>query len=414
MRLKLLFILTIVALSSCTTQKTVSKMITDSQNFIEYLKRDEQLSKILNEKEKYKVQVIYTQINRDKSNNADFKNFEFNVNDDYFYPASTVKFPLTILALQRLNELKENGIDRKTTINFGAEFSGQTETTTEPQAENNLPTIENYIKQILLVSDNAAYNRLYEFLGQDYINSELRKKGYNKTQIRHRLEIFLNNEENAATNPVKFLNDKGQNIYSEPLKISHFKFDERKDFIGKAYYKSGKLIEEPMDFSSKNRMPLNEFHSLVQNLIFPSEKSFKITDGDRKFLLKYMSMFPQESTFPTYGENDYDARYKFLFYGSEKGDKQKNIRIFNKVGNAYGQLTDAIYFVDFDKNIEFLLSATIYCNEDEILNDDKYDYETIGFPFMKRLGEVIYDFENQRKREYQPNLKEFKFNYSTK
>ena len=32
----------------------------------------------------------------------------------------------------------------------------------------------------------------------------------------------------------------------------------------------------------------------------------------------------------------------------------------------------------------------MYVNKDEILNDDKYDYDTIGLPFMKRLGEIIY------------------------
>lgn len=389
-------------------------MMTDNNDFLEFLLKDSTLSPILKQKDKYKVQIIYTEINRDENNQPNFKNFEFNVGNQYFYPASTVKFPLTILALQRLNELKDKGIDRKTAINFGAEFSGQTETTAELQAENNLPKIENYIKQILLVSDNAAYNRLYEFLGQDYINSELRKKGYSQTQIRHRLEIFLTDEENAATNPIKFLDDSGKTIYSEPLKISRFAFEKRNDSIGKAYYKNGNLVHEPMNFSSKNRMPLNEFHSMVKNLVFPSEKSFNISADDRTFLLKYMSMFPQESRFPTYDDGHFDSRYKFLFYGSEKSEKPKSIRIFNKVGNAYGQLTDAIYFADFENDVEFLLSATIYCNEDETLNDDKYDYETVGFPFLKRLGQVIYEYEKARPKKFKPNLQDFKFDYSSK
>ena len=399
----------ILVVIGCSTQKSVQKM-ENSQDFYQYISQDSFISNILNQKEKYKAQIIYTQINRDENNKPTFKNFELNADENaYFYPASTVKFPLTILALQRLNELK---IDKKTTINFGAAFSGQTETTSEKNAENGLPTIQNYVKQILLVSDNASYNRLYEFLGQQYINEELRKKGYEKTQIRHRLEIFLTPEENAATNPISFLDNSGKIIYSEPLKVSKFQFEKRNDFIGKAYYKGENLINEPMDFSLKNRLPLNDLHSILQNLVFPSEKSFNIYNEDRLFLLKSMSMFPQESKFPTYSENEYDAVCKFLLYGSGKGDKPKNIRIFNKVGDAYGQLTDAAYIVDFEKNIEFMLSATIYCNEDETLNDDKYDYETIGFPFMKRLGEMVYNFETSRKRKNSPDLSEFQFDYS--
>jgi hypothetical protein len=89
----------------------------------------------------------------------------------------------------------------------------------------------------------------------------------------------------------------------------------------------------------------------------------------------------------------------------------KNIRIFNKEGDAYGQLLDVAYIVDFDKNIEFFLSAEIYCNQDGVINDDKYDYETIGYPFMKNLGKVIYDYEVNRKRAYYPDLSSFKLTY---
>ena len=113
----------ILVLIGCSTQKSVQKM-ENSQDFYQYISQDSFISNILNQKEKYKAQIIYTQINRDENNKPTFKNFELNADENaYFYPASTVKFPLTILVLQHLNELK---IDKKTTINFGAAFSGQT------------------------------------------------------------------------------------------------------------------------------------------------------------------------------------------------------------------------------------------------------------------------------------------------
>jgi hypothetical protein len=64
--------------------------------------------------------------------------------------------------------------------------------------------------------------------------------------------------------------------------------------------------------------------------------------------------------------------------------------------------------VDLDKNIEFMVSATIYCNSDGILNDNTYDYDTLGLPFMKNLGSVLYDFELTRKRKRIPDLSEFR------
>ena len=94
-------------------------------------------------------------------------------------------------------------------------------------------------------------------------------------------------------------------------------------------------------------------------------------------------------------------------YGG-KGELDSNIRIFNKEGDAYGFLTDVAYIVDYKNNIEFFLSANIYCNSDGIFNDDHYDYETVGYPFLRNIGRVIYEYELQRKRERIPDLSTFK------
>ena len=57
-----------------------------------------------------RVQIIYSQIDRRKSGQPEFTDHYFNVNDsEYFYPASTVKLPVAILALQKLNQLKIKG-----------------------------------------------------------------------------------------------------------------------------------------------------------------------------------------------------------------------------------------------------------------------------------------------------------------
>ncbi|MDQ3683121.1 MAG: hypothetical protein M3352_08635, partial [Bacteroidota bacterium] len=78
---------------------------------------------------------------------------------------------------------------------------------------------------------------------------------------------------------------------------------------------------------------------------------------------------------------------------------------------AYGFLTDASYVVDFKNKIEFMLAATIYVNSDEVLNDDKYDYDTIGYPFLYQLGQSIYKYELQRPRIHKPDLSAFKVQY---
>jgi len=99
-------------------------------------------------------------------------------------------------------------------------------------------------------------------------------------------------------------------------------------------------------------------------------------------------------------------------YGSHKDDVvNPNIRIFNKVGDAYGFLLDNAYIVDFSTGVEFMLTTVLLCNNDEVFNDDHYDYATVGFPFMKNLGQLIYDFESTRPRKYKADLSKFKMSY---
>jgi hypothetical protein len=56
----------------------------------------------------------------------------------------------------------------------------------------------------------------------------------------------------------------------------------------------------------------------------------------------------------------------------------------------------------------------INTNTDEIYNDSRYDYETLGFPFMKNLGQLIYQYERKRERSYKPDLSAFHFEYDRK
>jgi hypothetical protein len=336
--------------------------------------------------------------------------------DKYFYPASTVKMPVALLALQRLNELKVKGLVPATTMLTGAAYSGQQEVLNDPTSSNGVPSIGQYIRKIFLVSDNDAYNRLYEFLGMEYINEQLHKKGYPKAQIRHRLERALSEDENRHTNPVTFLDLEGKPFYSQPPQFCNKAFDPRNDLIGKAHFKNDALVDGPFDFSAKNRLPLQDLHQMLRSVLFPQSvpaaKRFGLSKEDLRFVVKCMGQFPGESAFPQYDTTNYwDAYCKFLYWGSEKGSRKGDVRIFNKVGDAYGFLLDIAYVVDFKKKIEFMLSAVIYCNSDGVINDSKYDYDTVGFPFMKNLGRTIYEYELTRKRSHLPDLSAFQLDF---
>ena len=374
--------------------------------------------KILNEPDKYRLQIIYTQIDRDKNNQPAFTNHYFNVNKQmYFNPASTVKLPLALLSLDKLNRLKEQNISKYTRIAFDSAYSKQTKMTVDKTAESGYPSIAHYIKKALLVSDNDAYNRMYEFVGQQQINHSLHSKGYDNVRIMHRF-VPMSIDENRHTNPVSFYDEDGNVLFTQPMLFNKDKFDHTRDEkLGNAYMDANdNIVQKPFDFSTKNRVALEELHNIMRSVMFPESvkpsQRFYLTHDDYIFLYQYLSQFPRETNYPKYdNEKFYDSFVKFFFRDSTHKTLPEGVRVFNKVGWAYGFLTDISYVADFKNNVEYLLSATIYVNEDGILNDGKYEYESIGHPFFFQLGKSVYEHELQRQRKKKTNLDRFKVNY---
>jgi hypothetical protein len=366
------------------------------------------------------VQVLYTQIDRDERNVPHFKSYSYRLNPNrYFYPASTVKLPTAIFALEKLNKLNIKGFTAKSTMITDSAFAGQTKVTKDTSSKNGLPSIENYIKKILLVSDNDAYNRLYEFVGREEINDKLKKYRLTGTRIIGRLAIGDKGESTRHTNPIDFYNGDKLVYHKPPL------FDSRdypmhlENMIqGKGYLdKNDKLVTQPFDFSQNNVYPLADQQSVLRRLLFPEvypeNDRYYLTDNQYKFIYKYMSMWPTESKHPTYNPPEYFPAYcKWLLYGGDSlAVINPHIRIFNKIGDSYGYDIDNAYIVDFKNKVEFIISAVVQSNDDEIYNDNKYEYKTVCLPFMKNLAQQIYQYELKRERKYKPNLKKFKFRY---
>jgi hypothetical protein len=410
----------ILFLAACNTNKFMQSTNYPPENsFLDTLLKAhlQEFTPVYNDTAKYRIQIIYTRIDRDAQNRPHFHDYHYRADTGrYFYPASTVKLPAVALALEKLNDLH---IDMHTPM-FTDSLPGITPAVlTDSSAENGLPSVAQYIKKILQVSDNDAFNRLYEFIGQESFNRSLWAKGYSGTQIRHRVGIGgISPEGNRHTNAVSFRRD-GQLLYQQPALYSSLIFPPRHDQMGSAYYNDQHvLVNSPMDASMKNRIPLADLHRMLRSIIFPEAvtktQRFRLRDSDYQFLYHCMSMQPEESVYPSYDTTEYHHNYvKFLLFGREKRqDEVTDIRIFNKPGWAYGFLTDVAYIIDFDNKVEFMLSATIYVNDDGILSDEHYQFKTTGEPFMKRLGAIIYQYELQRKKKHLPDLSRFKMSYS--
>ncbi len=375
-KLTLLFLFIFIGIS-CTEKNVENPLKTALSS------TDVRIKRVMDALDQYEVQIRYTKIDR-KNDSLIFTDFDFQVNDsNYFYPASTVKFPAAVAALEKLNEL--DSLHRNTSFYI----EGDSVQTTFGRA----------VQEIFAVSDNAANNRLVEFLGQDDLNYRIKNLGVSPFRISHRLSTT--NADDVTTKPLVIYLDDSTTVTSKSI-INTYPTALQLNQIqkGKGFYADDSLYQEPFDFSLKNYYPVSSQHAVLKRVIFPShftkDERFDLTAEQHQFLLEAMHTLPKNTGYDP--EEYYDSYGKFLLYGDTTDPIPDHIKIFNKVGYAYGTLTDCAYIKDTKNNIDFMVTATILVNSDGIFNDDQYEYDEIGIPFLAQLGRELHQQELNRNK----------------
>ncbi|PQB04754.1 serine hydrolase [Aureitalea marina] len=334
---------------------------------------------VLHDVKKYEIQIIYTRIDTLENGAISFQDYTFRTRDSsYFYPASTVKFPVAVLALEYADAQPE--------INLKSSFRSSPDSIWH--------SIDDDVRQIFAVSDNAANNRLYELMGRDQINNRMADLGVGAFRMAHRLSTP---DSDRARRDTLWFEENGDTLQlggGMDQEIVPLQLDLIKK--GKGFIRDGNIVNEPMDFSRKNYFPLATQHALMKRIIFPDnfkqEQLPQISAESRKSLLHHMHTLPKDAG---YDQTDYyDSYGKFFLYGDSKEPIPDHISIYNKVGYAYGTLSETAFIHDRKTGIGFMLSATILVNEDGIFNNDNYEYDKIGIPFMAQLGRELYVYES--------------------
>lgn len=400
-----------------SSSKALVKTAPKDTTFLDSLMRTqpEKFGAVLANASKHRIQILYTQIERDKHNHPTFRSFSFRLDPhEYFYPASTTKLPTALLALEKMNRLKLK--DKYLPIRIDSTRPDQSSPVThDSSSADGNASVAHYVRKIFLVSDNDAHNRLLEFVTPDTLNEALHSKGYIEAKINRRLGIGATPEQDSYMNPLALYDLSGKHVLyaqkaSVPQKKYSFALNGLKQGVG--VMRRGALVNEPIDFTESNYISLETLQRILRAALFPevlpARERFGLTPEDYDLVYSSMAKFPRESRYPKYDTTEYYDRYvKFSMFGNSKEPMPKHIRVFNKVGDAYGYMLENAYIVDFKKNIEFFVSAVLLANEDGIFNDEKYEYETVSFPFLGNLGQLLYNYESTRKRANKPNLAKF-------
>lgn len=329
---------------------------------------------VYNNQEKFEVQIILTELKKRKNGFTIHKK-KFNVDKkNYFYPASSIKLPIALLTIEKINE--------NPNLNINSEFS--------IKGDSIITTFKKEITDLFIISSNESYNRLFEFLGQDYINKKLKQKGFKDFSISHRLST--KESDNLKTKEINFyrngeINQIQKSINNKPLTKLNLKNLNK----GVGFILDNELQNKSMDFSRKNYFSIEELNNILIFLFFPEiskNKKFNLSKSQNLLIQKLMSSTPFEMGFD---KNIYPNNYnKFFIYGDKDG--MINDNIYNKVGNAYGYSIDNAYIYNKNSDRHFVLTACIYTNANNILNDNYYEYDEIGIPFLAEIGRFLTNY----------------------
>ena len=354
--------------------------------------------------ERFRAQILISEVRTNGWGAKVLKRHGYRVDAEYFYPASSIKLCAAVAALQTLEqlELEHPGATNllETPIRIAPLFPGDVAQTKDIGNLQGGPiTLGQEIRKLALVSDNQAFNRLYDLIGHSALNENMHALGLRSVVINHRLSDARSIPDNRASAPVTFHASKGDPILV-PARSSRLILTNKGPglLVGDGYQQGGKLIKTPMDFSTRNGMSVMDLQNLLVKLARPDmplgTPKLRLSGTHRAHLLQAMSEYPRESTNPVYREPLYPDDYsKFLLPGIRRifpnRTPGERIEITAKIGRAYGFTVDNSYLKNPRNGRAVFVTAILYTNADGILNDDKYEYETVADPFFAALGELV-------------------------
>jgi len=364
------------------------------------------LQKVFSNPQAYRAQVLITEVVRTPNGKPGLRQFRFRAGSEYFYPASSIKLCAAIAALQSLTEHSAQAripaIDwLHAPIQIAPLFPGDAEQSSDLSNEANQKiTIGHELRKLAIVSDNQAFNRLFDVVGLDSLNQQMHDLGLSSVRIRHRLSDPRSIPHGNASAAVRIL-PLGLPPVSIPARLGSFSDTNSAPglLIGEGFMRAKTRLNGPTDFSTRNGISLDDLQTLLILLARPDilpahQPRLQLHPTYRTFLLEALTMYPHESTNPRYIQAEFPDDYsKFLLPGVRRvfpsSSPQERIQITGKIGRAYGFSTENAWLRNPSNGREVFVAATLYTNSDGILNDDRYDYESVADPFFADLGELV-------------------------
>jgi hypothetical protein len=383
---------------TCLTDAGIFAQIHKKNNKMlpKLLKKESALDSILTKDNEYEVQIIYTQIIREK-NKINFIDYHYNVDkSEYFYPSTAVFLPVAALTLEKIGELsKEYDLDKHRYVRIDNAVTNEIMIYQDTSSEDNYASFAHFIKKMFVLGDKSAYNFCYDFLDQRYLNERIHSLGYRDSWFLHKIDNSVPYA-SRQSNTVTFFRTDVQSYYIDiiylkrhPTTIPFFSVyvkkgeynpddyysNREKIFLGKGYVKDGNIVDSAVDFTHRNKFTIENMHSFLKSIVFPDVHANKpgLSEDDYAFLYKQMAV-----------NNDLN----YIMHDRLDDDA---IKIFNNSGKGAGFMIDNAYIIDTRNGVDFFLTVVIKCNKTGILGDGYCEYEKTGMPFMKNISRIVHE-----------------------
>jgi len=315
--------------------------------------------------------------------------------DKYYYPASLVKIPAALVALEELNRLQVS-LDAFIRFNTDTvEVCGSTRFV-DLTAKNNI-SFRQMLRELIVVSDNHFYNAFYHFITPGSLRSRFLQMGFDDVYV-YKAFTGCDASQQLTTYPsivceilpksTKIIELRGRTMNPYSFFKAYEETDDRK-FGSKHENEDGEIVDGPYDLNYNIEIPLNQLHEMMLRFMYPEmypeEKRWKIREEDRIYLMELMGMYPSEihSVYRSLKHLD-DLEYKYV-----PGTESSAGRTYGKLGLSYGFASETVFVPTAGKGTGVLLSYSVYVNSNDIVNDGEYDYETVARPFARELFEKI-------------------------
>jgi len=379
----ILFNILVILFSNIASAQSIIEQ--DASALLKIIKGKESIvDKVLANPEKYHLQINFTAVQEDLGK-VTMNNYSL-YKDKYFYhPASLIKFPLALISLEILTTYQENA-----SVNLQTPIQSKT-CACDYGTDNYVnrlkqPNLDVLFKEMLIMSNNEAYNFFYDFVGTTIFNKRMKYLNLSNIILRNRFYSGCGGTASKMHGGITFIKDSLDNSYTINCESDTLQSALQTIYLNAAGSQSYNLVS------------LHSLHQLMIRLFYPTafneELKLNMSEKNLNYFKKTISSYP--NSIPEY--QGYPNHYhKYLIPPHLINNKDSNIKIYSKNGNAGGYISDVMFFTDEKNNIKYFLSVSMYNARTKYYYRRRARYTSPGIDFFRQLSKILYNYEKEKK-----------------